>query len=898
MIGPMEQPPQRPNPDQVLARIREVEGRAGRGRLKIFLGYAAGVGKTYAMLEAAHQRLRQGVDVVVAYVQTHGRAETDAMLKGLDVIPNKAVEYRGIVLQEMDVDAVLTRRPQLALVDELAHTNAPGSRHVKRHQDVDELLAHGIDVYATLNVQHIESLKDVVAQITGVNVGETLPDRVIDQTTELELVDLPPNELLARLREGKVYVPDQAARAVERFFRTGNLTALRELTMRRAALRVDDQMLAYMTSRAIPGPWPARDHVLVCVVPGPQAERLVRTARRLADQLDAEWTTLYVETHEQARLSPSDSEGIWRTLHLAEELGSQSVTVPGQAVTEAVLAYARNHNVTKIIVGRPIRPRWSELLSPSTADQILRHGAPIDVYVVSSAPESKVRLETGNRPMYRIRLRYLQSVVLVAVGTLLSALLQPLFSPTNLVMIYLLVVVVSALYLGRGPSLVAAGLGVLAFDFFFVPPAFTLAVADSQYLLTFAALLLAGFVISTLAARVREQAEAAQARAEQTAELYALSRDLAVALDTDAIMRAIVTHVGQSFGPQVVVLLPQGPEGALRPSALSPALELSDSELAVAGWTFEHGQPAGWGTDTLRAAGVRCLPLKTAHRVVGVLGVRPQKPGTVLTTDQSQLLEALTSQAALAIERAQLVERAQQAEVAQATEKLQAALLNSVSHDLRTPLVSITGALSTLQEDEARLDPEARSSLIDNACREAGRMNVLVGSILDMARIQAGALRVARELCDVEDVVGSALERLRDRLRGRPVHVDIPNGVLLVPMDMVLMVQTLVNLLDNALKYSQPGTPIEINARVRGQEAHIQVADRGIGIPSGDLSRVFDKFYRVQRPGQVGGTGLGLSICRGFVEAQGGRICAENREGGGTVVTISLPLAEEGGDSQ
>jgi two-component system sensor histidine kinase KdpD len=886
---------QRPDPDALLARIRAEEQRHLRGRLKIFLGYAAGVGKTYAMLEAAHQRKQQGIDVVVAYVQTHGRAETDAMLQDLEVIPSRAVEYRGILLREMDVDAVLSRHPQLALVDELAHTNAPGSRHLKRYQDVEELLAHGIDVYATLNIQHIESLNDVVAQITGVTVRETVPDRVIDETTELELVDLPPDELLTRLREGKVYLPDQAARAIQRFFRPGNLTALRELTMRRAAERVDDQMLAYMQTRAIPGPWPAKENLLVCVNPAPLAERLVRTARRLADQLNAEWTAIYVETHEHLRLSPADKDRLNRTLHLAEELGATSITLPGRSTADAVLTYARNHNVTKIIVGKPIRSRWYELLRGAVADHIIGQAAPIDVYVISGAPEARGTLEVADQlAPHRNRLRYLESILLVVAGTLLGRLVQPLFSPTNLVMIYLLVVVIAALYLGRGPAFLTAALSVLAFDFFFVPPSFTLAVTDSEYVLTFAALLIAGLVISTLAVRVREQAETAEARATQTAELYALSRDLAVALDLDAIMRAILAHVSQTFGPDVAVLLPEGAQEGIKLRALSPGFELNANELAVAAWAFEHGQAAGCGTDTLRGAWARYEPLRTARGVVGVLGVRPADPKTPLTNDQLRLLDAFASQAALAIERMQLADRARQAEVAQATEKLQAALLHSISHDLRTPLVSITGALSTLQEEAVASDQTARRSLVENAREEAERLNQLVGNLLDMTRLEAGALRATCEPGDVQDAIGAALKVLDDRLSGRSLTVDIPPDMPLVPMDFVLMVQVLVNLLDNALKYSSPGTPIEVQARVDGSEARIQVADRGMGIPADDLSRVFDKFYRVQRPGQMGGTGLGLSICKGFVEAQGGRIWAQNREGGGTVLSISLPLPASG----
>ncbi|MBN1659974.1 MAG: sensor histidine kinase KdpD [Anaerolineae bacterium] len=884
---------QRPNPDELLARIQTAEQQQARGRLKIFLGYAAGVGKTYAMLEAAHQRKEEGIDLAAAYIETHGRAETEALLRDLEVIPRKQVEYRGILLPEMDVDALLARRPQLALVDELAHTNAPGSRHVKRCQDVEEILAQGIDVYTTLNIQHLESLNDVVAQITGVTVRETIPDRVIDEATEIELVDLPPDELLQRLKEGKVYVPDQAARAIQRFFRAGNLTALRELTMRRAAERVDDQMRAYMQARAIPGPWPVKERLLVCVSPGPLAERLVRAARRLAEDMDAEWFAVYVETHEHARLSQSEKERISRTLHLAEELGGKAVTLPGRSIAEATLNFARRRNVTKIIVGKPVRPRWRELLRGRVVDQIIRESGPIDVYIISGTPGTSMPLETAWRP-HRPWLRYLASVLLVGVGTLLSALVHPLFSPANLVMIYLLVVVVAAIYLGRGPSFLAAVLSVAAFDYFLVPPAFTLAVADTEYLLTFVGLLVVSLVISSLTARTREQAIAAERRAAQTTELYALSRDLAVAADLDTIMQNVLTHVSRTFSREVAVLLPDSSRGAVSPRALSASFGLNENELAVAAWAFQHGQPAGRGTDTLSAASVRYLPLKTARGTIGVLGMRPPDPDSRLGPDQLHLLEAFASQAALAIERTQLAEQARHAELLQATERLQTALLNSISHDLRTPLVSITGALSSLQESDVELDEAARRSLVENAREEAERLNRLVGNLLDMTRIEAGALKVRREPCDVQDVIGAALEPLNDRLRDRPLTVDAPSDLPLAALDFVLIVQVLVNVLDNALKYSSPGTPVEVRARADNAEVCIEVADRGAGIPPDDLERIFDKFYRVQQPGQVSGTGLGLSICKGIVEAHSGRIQAQNRAGGGTVVTIALPLRAQG----
>ena len=889
----MSSEPQRPNPDELLSRVQADERQQARGKLKIFLGYAAGVGKTYAMLEAAHQRLVEGIDVVAAYIETHGRPETETLLAGLEMLPRRQVEYRGYLLPELDVDAVLARRPALALIDEMAHTNAPGLRHPKRYQDVEEILAAGIDVYTTLNIQHLESLNDIVAQITGVTVRETIPDRVIDETTDLELIDLPPDELQHRLEEGKVYIPEQAAQAIRQFFRTGNLTALRELAMRHVAERVDEQMRAYMQARAIPGPWPAGEHLLVCVSPSPLSERLVRSARRLAGELNAGWTALYVEAPDRLRLSEADQDQVAHTLHLAEELGGRALTLAGRSVAETVLDYARRHNVTKIVVGKPLEPRWRRLLRGSVVDQIIRAGDPVDLYVISAgsgAARPSEWAEWHPHPPWR---RYAQAMLLVLLGSLLSSVVHRFLAPTNLVMIYLLVVVAAALYLGRGPAVLAAVLSVLVFDFFFVPPYLTLAVADTEYLLTFLALLIVGLLLSDLTARVQEQVEATRRRERETGALYTLSRDLAVAVDLESVVQAVEANAGETVGREVVILLPRANDG--KPLDLythSPVATLDDHEMAVAVWAFEHSRPAGRGTDTLPDARLRYLPLSTARGKVGVLGVWPAEAGRYLTPEQRRLLEAFASLAAVAVERVHLAEAAGQVQLLEATEKLQSALLNSISHDLRTPLVSITGALSTLQEDDVRLDEEARRILVDTAAEEAGRLNRLVGNLLDMTRLEAGALKVKRELRDLQDVIGAALHQVGDRLGDRPVEIDIPADLPLVPLDFVLVVHVLVNLIDNALKYSPPGSPIHIRTRPLDGEAAIEVADQGIGIPAEDLDRVFQKFYRVQRPDNVTGTGLGLSISKGLVEAHGGRIWAENRPGGGVAITVALPLSE------
>lgn len=886
----------RPDPDKLLAAIQIDEQQSGRGKLLVFLGYAAGVGKTYAMLQAAQQRRAEGVDVVVAYVETHGRVETDALLPGLELIPRRTVDYRGATLSEMDVDAALARRPQLALVDELAHSNAPGSRHPKRHQDVEDLLAGGIDVYTTLNIQHLESLNDIVAQITGVVVRETIPDSVIDQAMEIRLVDLPPAELVQRLREGKVYVPAQAQHAVDKFFRLGNLTALREISLRRTAERVDNQMRSYMQTRAIPGPWPAAERLLVCVSPSPLSERLIRAARRLADELNAEWIALSVKTPASARLPAAEQDRLANNLLLAESLGARTVTLPGRSVEDVAIAFARSHNVTKIIAGKPLHSHWREMLHGSLVDRLIRQSGPIDVYVVSSsAPPAQTREPWEMKSQMRRQpwRRYLAAAGLVASVTLVGHPLSLTLDRTNLVMLYLAMVVVAAVYLGRGPAILASVLSVLAFDFFFVSPLLNFAVSDTQYLLTFAGLLIVGVVISTLTARAREQADAAMQRETETVALYELSRDLAAAVSRDSMVQTVTHHMERTFGRAIVVLLPpENNTGRLEIAAASSNLELPEDELAVADWVFRRGEPAGRNTTTLPAANLRYLPLKTAQGIIGVLGVEgptdaQQHP---LNPEQLRLMDAFASQAAMALARANLARQARQAEVLQVTEKLQSALLNSISHDLRTPLVSITGALSALLTDAGQLDPATERSLLENAHEEAGRLNQLVGNLLDMTRLEAGVLTMHTELSDLQDVIGAALAYLGSRLQERTVQVDVAPGMPLTPLDFVPIVHVLVNLLDNALKYSAPGQPIEISARSSGQEALIEVADRGPGIPPEDIERIFDRFYRVQRPGIASGTGLGLSICHGIVEAHGGNIRAQNRPGGGVSFIIALPL--------
>jgi len=882
----------RPSPEAMLRLAQAEEVTAELGKLKIFLGYAAGVGKTYAMLEAARQRQKDGRDVLVGYVESHGRSETDALLKGLELLPRKEVHYLEVALPEMDLDGILARRPQIVLVDELAHTNAPGSRHEKRWQDVEEILAAGIDCYTTVNIQHFESLNDVVAQITGIIVRETVPDRLLDLAFEIKLIDIPPEDLIQRLQEGKVYIPDQAAKAIEKFFRPGNLMALRELSLRRTASRVDDQMRAYMETQSIAGPWPTAERLLVCVSGSPYSEKLIRATCRLAEELKAQWFTVYIETPAGGRHVRENRERIWHNLRLAEGLGAQVASVTASDVTDAVMEYAGRHNITKIVMGKPNKPRWREILQAPVVDRIIRRSGAVDVVIVSFDPDNATTAATTPKHRHPFELRgYAASFALIAAATLLCEVLRPFLVPTNMVMFYLLAVVVASIRLGRRPAMATAFLGVLAFDFFFVPPRMTFVVADTQYLLTFLGLFVVGVVISTLVARARERAEIMRARELHTASLYYLSRDLAASANIDAVLKAVTTNVEEALNAQVVILLPEGER--LDILAASDGLLLDIKEQAVADWAFRNNHPAGRATDTLVSADLIYLPLQTPASVLGVMGARLEDEQAYHNQDNRRLLDAFATQAAMAMERIRFSRQAEQAQILQARENLERALLNSISHDLRSPLVSVTGVLSSLKDEGAHLSDRARRELLETACGEAERLNRFVGNLLDMTRIEAGAVRLNSEQCDVQDLVGCALAALETRLGDRQVSFKMLPVMPLVPMDLVLMTQVLVNLLDNSLKYSPAGSLIEVVASIEPGWLVLEVADQGPGVPEQDLKRVFDKFYRIPIPEGAGGTGLGLSICKGIVEAHGGRISAENRTAGGLRIVVRLPLGKK-----
>ncbi len=842
------------------------------GRLKLFFGAAPGVGKTYTMLEAARARQAEGVDVVVGVVETHGRAETARLTEGLGILPRRTIDYKGSVLQELDLDAALARKPALILVDELAHTNAPGGRHGKRWQDVLELLDAGIDVYTTLNVQHVESLNDVVAQITGITVRETVPDALLERADEIELVDVTPDVLLQRLREGRVYLPDQASRALERFFREGNLIALRELALRQTAHRVDAQMRGYMRSQGIRDTWAASDRLAVCIAPDPSALRLVRAARRMAERLQAPWTTVFVEVPGQ--VSEDDRDAVVRAFRLAEELGGETVTLSGMRVADEILAWAQGRNVTRLILGRSqqrgVAARWRG----SLLDALVKEGGNIDVLVISGDADEAAPVKPFRRPPSLTQYAWAAGVVVLATGAGLA--LRSFLSVTDIAMLYLLAAVVVGSRVRPRPALLASLLGIALFDFCFIPPYYTFAVRDATYVLTFAMLLAIGIIMSRLTGRIREQADASRAREQRTASAYALSREMTAAREPQEITTAAARHIEEAFGGRVAFLL-AGADSALA------------TDDGVARWTFEHGQIAGLGTSTLPASPALYLPLQAADRVFGVVRVEPRDARDVVDPEQRQQLESFVRQAAVALERAALSERNQASRMEVEAERLRTSLLSSLSHDLRTPLGSIEGAASSLLESGPTLSSDTRQELAETILDESRRMTRLVANLLDMIRVESGSLAVQKQWVPLEEVIGVALIRLDARLSHHPVTTSLPPDLPLVSADDILLEQVFINLLENAAKYTPHGSPIEVSATVRDGVVTVSVADHGPGVPSGDEQRIFDKFYRASQGDSVGGVGLGLTICRGIIQAHGGRIWAERRAGGGVILRFTLP---------
>ncbi|MDA8087202.1 MAG: sensor histidine kinase KdpD [Nitrospiraceae bacterium] len=879
----------RPTPEELLEEARQEAERGREGRLKIFFGAAPGVGKTYAMLEAARQKHAENLDIVVGLVETHGRKETEALLEGLEVLPRREIEYRGAVLKEFDLDAALARKPAIILVDELAHTNAPGSRHKKRWQDIYELLGAGISVYTTMNVQHLESLNDVVTQITGVRVHETVPDFLLDRADDIELVDISPEDLLRRLQEGKVYVPELAARARENFFRKGNLLALRELALRRTADRVDEQMRSYRLGKRVKTVWPAAERILVCVGPNPRSIRLIRAAKRMSDSLKAELIAVYVEAPHKVKPSESDLRQLAEHMRLAETLGAETVTLSGPKASEEILNYARARNVTKILVGKPTHPRWKDKVFGSMLDEVVRGSGDMDVYVITgdiAEPMTGHIAETAARPRAGLKEWLLSpSVVAAATGV---AFLLPSYSTVNVAMVYLLGIVFVSSRTGKGPSLLATLLSVAAFDFFFIPPVYTFAVSDVRYFFTFVVMFAVAFVISGMTLRIRRQAASSRNRERRTAALYALSRELLHERGIEHLSAVAIKHLSELFASRVVILVP-GERGNLSVAMTGfSTFAMDQNEMSVAQWAFDHRQEAGLGTDTLSGAEALYIPLMTSTGTVGVLGIMPAGGGAAFDHEQIHALESFANQIAMAVDRAFLAEEAQRALVRAEAEALRSTLLSSVSHDLRTPLAAITGAATALAGRDVALDVQSRHELVRTIKEEADHLNQIIRNVLDMTRLEAKAISVKKEWQSIEEISGVVLNRLSDKLEGRPVRVDIPEDLPLVPFDPLLIEQVLTNLMDNAVKYTPAGTPLEMSARIKEGSLIFELADRGPGIPPGDEERIFEKFVH----GSGGGIGLGLAICHAIIKAHKGRIWAENRPDGGAVFRFTLPAGE------
>ena len=875
----------RPNPDALLAALQRDEVRQRRGKLKVFLGMCAGVGKTYAMLEAARRESAAGRDVVIGYLETHGRKETDALAEGLPAIPRRQIEYRGIPLSEFDLDAALARQPRLVLVDEFAHSNAPESRHPKRYQDVLELLNAGIDVFTTLNIQHLESRAEAVAQITGVTIHETVPDTALTDA-EFELVDLPPDELRARLAAGKVYLPERAATAQDRFFRVGNLSALRELALRFTAEHVGQDVLAARQAHGVGAPWKSGPRLLVAVSASPTSASLVRWTRRLAGELHAAWLAVYVEPTKT--LPDEDQARLAKNLALARELGAEIITTTDDDVVRGILRTAREQNATQIVAGKPAGWRVIEAFrGGSVLNRLIHESGQIDVLVVRAEGEKVSRRPLRPEPVWKIDFRtYTWVAGIVAGVTGLNAGLDRFVGFYALALTYLLAVVLLALFVGRGPVFFAATLSALLWNFFFLPPRFTLFITNFQDGMMFTMYFVVALVLGQLTARIRRQQTAERQREQRATALYLLTRELAESPDLAQLLAVVIRQVGKSFRADVALSLPDEAEANPVTAYFASSWSLSDKEQTVAAWAFQHRQAAGRGTDNLPASEGLHLPLVAGTRATGVLSLRFHD-ALPLSPAQRDLLDAFIRQIALVFDRERLRDAETQAKLLAESERIGTMLLNSVSHELRTPLaaiVSVAGGLRSAGGLNAA--QESLTVELDEATR---RLNRLVRNLLDLSRLEAGHLRINPDWHDLRDLLRSALQNLGGVLSRHEIKMDVPNDLPPVKLDAVLTEQILVNLLSNAAIHTPAGTRIEFSARAAADQLVLRVADNGSGLPPGDPARLFDRFQRGP-DATAGGTGIGLSLVKGFAEAQGGKVSAENRAGGGAVFTVNLPL--------
>jgi two-component system sensor histidine kinase KdpD len=890
----------RPSPEALLEKVRREE--SGEGRLKVFVGAAPGVGKTYEMLQTAIARRRDGYDVVVGVVETHGRKETEALLAGLEVIPRRRIEYKGQVIEEMDLDAIIGRRPQIVLVDELAHTNAPSVKHPKRYQDVLDLLKEGINVYTTVNIQHIESLNDVVAQITRVRVRETVPDSVFDRADDVKLVDLTPEDLIQRLKEGKIYVPKQAERALEHFFSPANLTALRELALRRTAERVDDQLLTHMQEHAIEGPWAAGERILVCVSEDPRAGSLTRYSKRLADRLRGQWTALYIESPRSLQLEEAQRDRIAETLRLAQSLGGEPVTIPASSrrIADDVIDYAHANNITQIVIGKSTRSRWFEIVNGSVVHDLVRRAGNISVHVIAGEAElGRMQPRTTAPALWSHRQLewppYALAVGAVALALIVGLLIQPSLGLESVDLVFLAAIVGVAVWLGLWPSALASILASLAYNFFFIPPVHTFTIADPRNVWAFLFFAAMGIAISNVAARARALALMAIRRARMTESLYGFSRKLTGVGTLDDVLWAAAHQAALMLKVRVVLLLPEN--GALAVKVgYPPEDQLDSADLAAAKWAWENDQVAGRGSDTLPGAKRLFLPMRTSRSRIGIVGIDSDKAGALLSPDERRLLDSLIDQTALAIERVLLVNEMDRAKRTAETERLRSALLTSLSHDLRTPLSAVIATAQTLRDMSSRLGDAQKGELLATIIDESERLNRFIANLLDMTKLESGAVTAKTSRHNLSEVVGGAIRRASKILSAHVVDLDLAGDLPMLEIDDVLFEQALFNLLDNAAKYAPAGTTVRIIGRRHESDVRLQVVDEGEGVPEADLERIFDKFHRAEKGDRVrAGTGLGLSIARGFIQAMGGTVTASNRtDRYGAIFTISLPIPPAG----
>jgi two-component system, OmpR family, sensor histidine kinase KdpD len=882
---------ERPDPDILLASLKRTEKAGQRGFLKIFFGMAAGVGKTYAMLKAAQALKKRGVSVVVGYVETHGRAETDALLFNLPVIPRTTIHYKGRQLEDMDLDAVLAQKPEYVLVDELAHTNAEGMRHAKRYQDVLELIDNGISVYTTLNVQHVESLVDTVRQISGISVKETVPDSVLDAADEIELVDLPPDELIARLKEGKVYAPDRSTVAASNFFRKGNLTALREIALRKTAERVDSQLRDYMQEHRISGPWKTVERLMVAIGPSPYSEQLIRWTRRIAATMEASWVAVYVGTPRP--LSDEAEKRLKKNIALAEELGAELVSTNDDDIARALLRVGRQYNATQIVIGKSMTSPLRDLVrGGSLVDRLIRESGGIDIYVVQSdlaAPQKKLNRQLEIPGTFSPLRQYVVSCCAV-LGAIVACYLSSRYIDYRSVGMFLLFIIsVLSLFFGRGPLFAAALVSAVAWDFLFIPPVFTFSISRPSDVMMVSLFFMVALASGILTSRIRIKESVVRRREVQTSTLYSFVNELAAAEDINEIAKTGVKGLGTVFNAKVAFFLP-GTHAAIS-TAIHPSSTFgpgSEKELSVAEWVFANKKPAGHGTSTLQFADAVYYPLAVHGNCIGVVGLVPSGRAT-MTSENEALLMMFLHQWAFALDRAVLREQAARTRLLEESERLNKTLLNSISHELRTPLAEITGASSGLLEAEVAEDPKVRTILVGDIKAASSRLNRLVENLLDMTRIESGGLKITKDWCDVRDIINSVLSDLSEELSWHTVRISISDDVPLVKLDGIIVEQVLSNIVLNAAQYTPPATPIHIRSFFDAGALVFAIEDEGPGLPEESIGRIFDKFYRV--PGtRAGGTGLGLSIVKGFVELHGGSVEAANRPGKGAQFIIRLPV--------